>query len=122
MELYQLKTFLAVAREEHLTRAAERLHISQPSVSAHIKALEEELGVKLFILSARGMVPNHAGQAIKAKAELALKAVEAVQLQAERLRSDVSGPACIGLNIKWSLCLPRSSALASPGDEPRWRR
>ncbi len=42
MELYQLKTFVTVADEGHLTRASERLHASQPAVSAHIKSLEEE--------------------------------------------------------------------------------
>ncbi len=48
MELYQLKTFATVAEEGHLTRAAERLHLSQPAVSGHIKALERTLDVRLF--------------------------------------------------------------------------
>ena len=46
MELYQLRTFATVAEERHLTRA-ERLHLSQPAVSGHLKALEGELGVRL---------------------------------------------------------------------------
>ena len=48
MELYQLKSFLAVVAERNLTRAAEKVFTSVPAVSAQIKALEEELGVQLF--------------------------------------------------------------------------
>jgi len=55
MELYQLKTFVTVAEEGHLTRAAERLFTSQPAISAHIKSLEEELGVTLFHRTPKGM-------------------------------------------------------------------
>jgi DNA-binding transcriptional LysR family regulator len=44
MELYQLKTFLAIARTRNLTRAAATLATSQPAVSAQLRALEEELG------------------------------------------------------------------------------
>ena len=78
MELYQLKTFLAVAEEQHLTRAAARLHLSQPSVSTHIKALEEELGLTLFIRTSKGMILSHEGKSIKLKAESALRAIESV--------------------------------------------
>ena len=61
MELYQLRTFAAVAEEAHLTRAAERLHLSQPAVSGHIKALEQELDVRLFERTATGMVLTESG-------------------------------------------------------------
>ena len=48
MEIRTLRYFLAVAREENMTRAAEQLHVTQPTLSKTLKALEEELGKKLF--------------------------------------------------------------------------
>ena len=99
MELYQLKTFLAVAEEQHLTRAAVRLHISQPSVSTHIKTLEEELGLTLFIRTPKGMILSQDGKLIKLKAESALKAIEAIHRQADQLNKNITGIARIGLNI-----------------------
>ena len=48
MDIHQLRTFVTVAREGSITRSAELLHLSQPAVSAHIKAMEELLGLTLF--------------------------------------------------------------------------
>ena len=48
MEIRALRYFLAAAREESMTRAAERLHVTQPTLSKTLKALEDELGKKLF--------------------------------------------------------------------------
>lgn len=49
MEIRTLRYFLAVAREENMTRAAEMLHVTQPTLSKALKSLEEELDKKLFI-------------------------------------------------------------------------
>jgi DNA-binding transcriptional LysR family regulator len=54
MDIYQLKTFVVVAREGSITRASEILHLSQPSVSAHIKVIEDALDLALFERTPRG--------------------------------------------------------------------
>ena len=82
MEIYQLKTFVAVATEGNLTRAAERVFTSPPAVSAQLKALEDEFGVKLFERSARGMAPSAAGELLAAHARRGA-------LEADRVVSDI---------------------------------
>jgi len=61
MELYQLRTFAAVAELGSLTQAAERLHLSQPAASAQIKLLEEEFGLALFERKPSGLTLTRAG-------------------------------------------------------------
>lgn len=98
MELHHLKAFVTVADERHLTRAAERLCLSQPAISAHIKALEQELALTLFERTPKGMVPTAAGEALLVHARQALAAVGEVGQQAEALRGEVIGSVRIGLN------------------------
>jgi len=99
MELYQLKTFVMVAEEGHLTRAAERLHTSQPAVSAHIKALEEELGVALFKRTPKGMLLTREGDVLREQAVRALSTIDEIHYQANVLKDEVVGTAKLGLHI-----------------------
>jgi DNA-binding transcriptional LysR family regulator len=98
MELYHLRSFVAVANEGHLTRAAERLFTSQPAVSTHIKSLEEELGVMLFIRTPKGMELTKEGQVLKAQAEKSLSVIDELFQQAKLLRNELTGNVKIGLN------------------------
>lgn len=98
MELYQLRSFITVAGEEHLTRAAEKLNISQPSVSAHIKALEEEFGFSLFLRTPKGMQLTPGGKALCTKARKVLQEVDELSGLGECLLSQPAGIMRIGLN------------------------
>jgi DNA-binding transcriptional LysR family regulator len=98
VEYYHLRTFVAVAEEEHLTRAAERLNASLPAVSAHVRGLEDELGVPLFVRTPKGMRLTGEGQALLAEARCALASLDAVRERAGSLRREVAGVARIGLN------------------------
>ncbi|MHA3774597.1 LysR family transcriptional regulator [Verrucomicrobiota bacterium sgz303538] len=98
MEFYQLRTFLTVAEEGHLTRAAEKLFTSQPAVSSQIRALEDELGVRLFDRTTRGMTLTSAGSALQEEARRIVDAARNFKHTAETLRKTVSGEMVLGLN------------------------
>jgi DNA-binding transcriptional LysR family regulator len=98
MELYHLKTFVTVAEEGHLTRAADRLFTSQPAISAHIKSLEEELGITLFNRTPRGMLLTTEGEQLLPRAQQTLSAaVEFVQF-AKGMQDELVGRIRVGLN------------------------
>ncbi len=94
-----MKTFVIVADEGHLTRAAERLHSSQPTVSGHIKALEEELGLLLFVRTPKGMQLTDAGHLLRDKAVKMLDMANELLNQAKQLKSKLTGVVSVGLNI-----------------------
>ena len=87
MDLLQLEYFLRLADNEHVSKTAEQLHISQPSLSATIKKLEAELGVPLFIRKGRNITLSPYGKAYKAHVEEAFLALENGRQAIDRLRS-----------------------------------
>ncbi|MFD0693855.1 LysR family transcriptional regulator [Paenibacillus sp. GCM10027628] len=88
MELLQLQYFLAVARLEHVTEAAQSLHVTQSSLSKTIQRLEEDLGVPLFDRTGRKLRLNEFGSRFLRRAERALFELE----QGKQEISDLSSP------------------------------
>ena len=76
MELRQLESFRAVLREGSFTAAAKKLHMTQPAVSLHIKALEEELGARLLDRDGRGVRLTEAGAVLLEAADAALASLQ----------------------------------------------
>ncbi len=96
MELYQLRGFVAVAEAGHLTRAAERLHLSQPALSAQIKALEDELGVQLFERGPAGMTLTVTGKRLLPEAAKVLADAASLHGKARAMEGAVAGHVRVG--------------------------
>ena len=77
MSLTHIQSFVAVAEEGHVGRAARRLHLTQPPLSRHILALEDELGTRLFERTPRGMRLLPAGEVFLHHARRILAEVDA---------------------------------------------
>jgi LysR family hydrogen peroxide-inducible transcriptional activator len=97
MTLTELKYIVAVAEERHFGRAAERSFVSQPSLSASVKNLEEELGVTLFERGKRGVFLTEAGERIVEQARRALAEAERVKLVARQGRDPLKGTLRLGI-------------------------
>ena len=96
MDFNRLRSFAAVAEAGHLTRAAQKLHISQPALSAQIKALEDELGLTLFERTSTGMTLTAAGKRLLAEADKILAASQTFEAEARALKGGVAGKARVG--------------------------
>lgn len=97
MELYHLQTFVVVVEELSITRAAKRLFTTPSTISTHVKALEDELGVQLFIRTNHGMVVTVQGKELVEKAIAALQSVQNLVNHAAQLRDTLTGTVSIGL-------------------------
>lgn len=97
VDLRQLRYFVAVAEEGHITRAAERLGMQQPPLSQQIKAIERELGVQLFHRKARGVELTACGQALLDQSRPILASVDHALLLTRRTARGEQGRICVGI-------------------------
>src|SRR5262245_43230639 len=85
VQLRQLEYFTAVARERHFTRAAEAVHVAQPSLSRQIHTLERELGTPLFSRARGNITLTPAGEALLPLAQRILADVDDARVQVQEL-------------------------------------
>lgn len=96
MDLRVLNYFLAVAREENFTRAAQMLHVTQPTLSRQIAQLEDELGVELFTRSNHNIILTEDGMILKRRAQEMLVLAEKTKQDLLHKAEDLSGKIAIG--------------------------
>lgn len=96
MELRVLNYFLAVAREENITKAAQMLHVSQPSLSRQMMQLEEELGVKLFVRSNHNISLTENGMLLKRRAQELLSLADKTRREFLQKETELAGEISIG--------------------------
>ncbi|MYW05291.1 LysR family transcriptional regulator [Streptomyces sp. SID3343] len=104
IEVRLLESFLMVAQESNVTRAAARLHLTQQAVSSHVQQLEHALGVTLLVRTSRGVLLTPAGDELAAGGKAVVADLEAL---AERVREVARGQ-CGKLRLA---CCPYSTAL-----------
>ncbi|WP_159499863.1 LysR family transcriptional regulator [Microbacterium sp. 18062] len=97
VEIRHLRQFLAVAEELHFSRAADRLHLAQPALSANIRKLEESLQLRLFARSTRQVELTNEGQAFAEHARIAVESYDRALEAATHLRRGGTGPVTLGV-------------------------
>jgi DNA-binding transcriptional LysR family regulator len=106
MELRQLEYFVTVAEEANFTRAAAKLQVAQPGVSAQIRRLERDLGQELLDRSGRSVRLTEVGAAVLPYARAALSAVAGARLAVDELAGLVRGRVAVGMVTSHNVDLP----------------
>lgn len=96
MEIRVLRYFLAVVREESITKAAEVLHITQPTLSRQLAQLEEEIGVKLFDRGTRKIALTNDGLLLRRRAEEILELVDKTERELSEQDENIEGTVSVG--------------------------
>lgn len=113
MDIRQLRYFVAIVEEGSFSRAAARVNVAQPALSAHVRRMEGDLGVDLLLRSPRGVAPTEAGQVLLSRARLLIADLERTMEEVRSVETDPSGTVRIGLpgTISDILSLPVIAAV-----------
>lgn len=127
MELNQLRCFLHVAKTEHITQAAEQLHMTQPALSKVVARLEDDLGVPLFDREGKNIRLNEYGRVAMRYAEQILYTIGDMQAELEEMSEGQAGRVRIGSAFpagepNWMLECTRAFALKRPDVSFRLRQ
>ncbi|VVE61849.1 LysR family transcriptional regulator [Pandoraea captiosa] len=96
MDVRQLRNFVAIVDSGSVSKAAERLHIAQPSLSAQLRGLEDELQAQLLVRSAQGVTPTEAGKALYRHARVVLRQMEQIRQEVREGGGSEAGPVAVG--------------------------
>ncbi len=121
MELRVLRYFLTIAQEENFTRAAEQLHLTQPTLSRQIAQLEEELGAKLFLRGTHTVVLTEEGLLLRRRAQELLSLADKAKQEILSQRRDLEGVISIGCGEFLSTTVLADCIAAFRKDNPRVR-
>ncbi len=103
MEIRTLRYFLAVAREENMTRAAELLHVTQPTLSKALKSLEDELGKKLIVRHSFSIALTEEGVLLRNRAEDLVSMADKIEREFLSLDDITGGDIYFGLAESWQI-------------------
>ena len=102
MNLRSLRYFLKVAEYGSLTRAALDLHITQPSLTQHLRHLEDHFGIRLFVRHGRGVVLTEPGKVLRDRGEALIDQIDGLRSELESSAAQPSGTLSVGMPISWS--------------------
>ena len=121
MELRHLRYFVAVAEEENVSRAALKLHVSQPGLSRQIRDLEDEIGVSLFERSAKSLRLTEAGKTFLTEARAVLQRAEEAVKKARAVAGGISGEIHVGYAPSLTVQILPAMLRAFQGGSPHVR-
>ena len=118
MDIRVLRYFLAVAREQSFSTAAERLFLSQPTLSRQLKELEDELGKPLLIRSNKGVTLTEEGMILRKRAEEIVELMDKTEQEVRQSNDNVSGTVYIGAGETYAVKLIADTAHKLRKDYP----